>query len=81
MYASVEDIRRSVTNPEGQLSILKEAQENIQVIPDRPFHLAPTCEAITRVVEVTATSKSTKLEHSITDGFASIENYLEGGAI
>lgn len=63
---------------EEQLKILQKAQEVTQAIPDLQSQLASACENITRVIQLAASSASSKIEGLITDGFSNIEQQFHG---
>lgn len=63
---------------EPQLEILQKAREVTQAIPDLQSLLATACDRITRVIQLAASSESSKIEGLITDGFSNIEQRIHG---
>lgn len=64
--------------PGSQLERLQKAREVTQAIPDLQLQLASACANITRVIQLAASSESSKIEGLITDGFTNIEQRFHG---
>lgn len=61
-----------------QLEVLQKARKVAQAIPDLQSQLALTCDNITRIVQLAASSEYSNIQRLITDGLSNIEQRLHG---